>query len=96
MKCCPNCGYTETLKNKQMLQLFAKYFPDMPIMNMLNRGWIQIKMYSQWGDKSEWHQDEIPQMLKFVSSELMKFFGVDTEDELKEICGWTGELLDFD
>ena len=96
MKCCPNCGFTETIKNNQMLQLFAKHFPDAPIIDMINRGWIRLNVFSQWGDKSEWHQDEIPQMLSSILDELQSFFGVESTEELKELCGWTGELLDFD
>ena len=68
----------------------------MPVFDMLERRWITLSVFSQWGQRNEWHQDEIPQMLSTVRDELKAFFNVQTTDELKSICGWKGDLMESD
>lgn len=94
MKACPQCGFAGTLSERRLLSLFREHFPDLPILEMLKRGWISCTTYSRWEARDEWCEYEIPQMLEEVLTDLMRFFQVKTVEELKEVCGWEGSLMD--
>lgn len=61
---------------------------------MIQRGWIRFEVYSQWSDRSEWHEDEVPQMLRAICDELCRFFEVKTDEELAALMKWKGGLMD--
>lgn len=96
MRKCPQCGFVGTISGKRMLGLMQAHFPDLPVMEMVSRGWISVRTYSQWRDRDEWCEDEVPQMLGEVLKELMRFFEVGSVEELKALLGWEGDLMDTD
>lgn len=61
---------------------------------MLSRGWIRPNIYSKWLQRDEWCNDEIPQMLSEILTEIRKSFQCKDIDELKEKLDWTGDLMD--
>jgi len=69
MKSCPQCGFEPTPTNRQLLKIYKKEFGSMPIMEMINRGWL--------GDVDK---DDIPE----IEKRILKFYGVANEDELWE------------
>lgn len=94
MKKCPNCGFVPTLSNRKLVKFFATHFPDLPVWEMIQRGWIRCGVYSQWGDRSEWAENEAPQMLRTICDELCRFFEVETDEELAALMKWEGGLMD--
>jgi hypothetical protein len=96
MKACPQCGFEGTISNNRILRLFNKHFPGLPVLEMIQRGWIRPKVFSQWLQRDEWCNDEIPELLAETLSELQRFFDAASLDELKAICGWEGDLMDVD
>lgn len=91
---CRQCGFEGTLSNIRLVELFEKHFPGVPVAEMLSRKWIQSPVYSQWLDRNEWCENDIPQMLQELLIALQQFFAVATVDELKLLLGWSGKLMD--
>lgn len=79
-----------------MQRLFAKYFPGLPVMEMIRRQWIKIDTWSEYEHKTKWQQHEREELLKHVVDELVRFTQVTNIEELKVKLGWEGALLDFD
>ncbi len=96
MRKCPQCGFEGTLSNRRILALFAKHFPGLPVGEMIARGWIQARVFSNWQHRDEWCTDEIPEMLAEILGELQRFFECPTVEELKAMLHWEGELMDAD
>lgn len=70
MKECPACGYKETASNKQLLRLYAKEFADLPVLAMMERGWISVQ-----------DREDINEIWRAI----LKFFNVESKEQLDQI-----------
>lgn len=69
MKPCPCCGYEGTPTDRQILRLHRKHFGNLPIREMIKRGWLKVND---------------PLSLFELRSELCRFFSLKTDEELTE------------
>ena len=70
MKRCPCCGFEPTPSNRQLLSQYRKAFDDLPVMAMVERGWL--------GDVDRFD-------ITAVKAAVLKFFGAANEAELEQI-----------
>ena len=80
MKECPQCGFIPTPSNRQKLKLYQKYFPDLPIAEMIKRQWIRPNDEANMQD---------------ILDELLKMTRLNLEDFKKQF-GLEGDLMDTD
>ena len=86
MKRCPSCGYEDTKTQRQMLALYRKHFGDLPVQEMLHRGWIRGPI------------DPIPAsgadaLLASIRAEMIRFFQLKSEAELDGFIAGTFDPL---
>lgn len=83
VKTCPQCGYEPTKSNRQLMTLYRKNCGDIPVWDMIHRGWICGSF--RYADGSD---DEYPaslrseQIVAMVRQELIRFFSLESETEL--------------
>lgn len=82
-KPCPQCGYEATKTHRQLLALYRRHFGDIPVWDMLHRGWI-----TGIADPKESQTDEI---VKVIRQELIRFFQLESENELDGFIAGTFE-----
>lgn len=85
MKACPQCGYQEIKTYRELLALYRKHFADIPVWEMIDRGWITGI------DNPTSSQTE--QIVIHIRRELMRFFGMKDESQLDGFIAGTFDPL---
>lgn len=85
MRACPQCGYKRIKTHRQLLALYRKHFGDIPVWDMINRGWITAI--------DEPTEQQTEQVVIHIRRELVRFFGMKDESQLDGFMAGTYDPL---
>lgn len=84
-KACPQCGYEGTKTHRQLMLLYRKHFGDIPVWEMLHRGWIT--------GIDEPKDSQTNEIVSAIRQELIRFFEMESETELDGFIAGTFDPL---
>jgi hypothetical protein len=85
MSACPQCGFERIKTHRQLLALYRKHFGDIPVWDMIHRGWI-----TAIDDPTE---SQTEQIVIHIRRELMRFFQMENESQLDGFMAGTYDPL---